>query len=215
MKFDQLFRSFANRPFFELSELRQVAATSDGQLANQLSQWTRQGKVLRLRRGKYLLGPYYRKVTPSIYYVANYLYRPSYISLSTALQFHGLIPEAVAITQSVTPRHGREWATDLGQFSYRSIKRDRFWGYREEVLDKLPSQNRFMMARPEKAFLDLVYLQKGEWTHNRLSAMRFQSLESLDADRLQRYAERFDSPKVKRAVQRFLDAFAGAGAISE
>ena len=209
MNFEKLIQHFADRPFFELRELRQVAATTESQLTNQLSEWAQQGKVLRLRRGKYLLGPHYRKFTPSTYYVANYLYRPSYVSLSTALQFYGLIPEAVAMTQSVTPRHGREWASDLGQFFYQSIKRDRFWGYQEEVLDKLPAQNRFMIARPEKAFLDLVYLQKGEWTRERLVEMRFQSIESIDPERLQQYAERFDSPKVVRAAERFLDVSSG------
>lgn len=207
MKLDQLIQRFADRPFFELRELREMADTSESQLTNQLSQWAQRGKILRLRRGKYLLGPHYRKFTPSIYYVANYLYRPSYVSLSTALQFHGLIPEAVAMTQSVTPRHGREWANDLGEFSYRSIKRDRFWGYREEVLDRLPAQNRFLIARPEKALLDLVYLQKGEWTDERLRAMRFQSIDSIDPDRLREYGERFESPKVERAALRFVDLF--------
>ncbi|MFP4029601.1 MAG: hypothetical protein ACLFWL_17620 [Candidatus Brocadiia bacterium] len=209
MFFQELVQYFADRPFFELKELREVARTSESQLANQLSQWTQQGKVLRLRRGKYLLRVPYRKFTPSTYYVANYLYRPSYVSLSTALQHYGLIPEAVAMTQSVTPRHGREWTTDLGPFSYRSIKRERFWGYREEVLDRLPAQNRFMIARPEKALLDLIYLQKGEWTRERLREMRFQSIESLDPGRLQQYAERFDSPKVSRATDRFLELYWG------
>ncbi|MFP4029604.1 MAG: hypothetical protein ACLFWL_17635 [Candidatus Brocadiia bacterium] len=209
MKFQELVDHFRTAPFFELEEVRALATCSDSQLANQLSQWVQQGKLMRCRSGKYLLEDRYRTFTPSTYYVANYLYRPSYVSLTTAFQFYGLIPEAVGLVQSVTPRQGREWSTELADFSYRSIKRARFWGYHRETLDALPAQNRFLIADPEKSLLDLFYLQTGEWTRGRLSAMRFQSLEKFDPDRLRRYSERFESPKVSRAADRFLELYSG------
>ncbi len=209
MKFNNLVDHFRAAPFFELQEVRALAACSDSQLANQLSQWVEQGRLIRCRKGKYLLGARYRSFTPSSYYVANYLYRPSYVSLSTALQFYGLIPEAVGVVQSVTPRHGQKWSTDLAEFSYRSIKRGRFWGYHRETTDALPAQNKFLIADPEKALLDVFYLRTGEWTRERLSAMRFQSVEEVDGGRLRRYAERFDSPRVARASDRFLELYSG------
>ncbi|MFW5915674.1 MAG: type IV toxin-antitoxin system AbiEi family antitoxin domain-containing protein [Planctomycetota bacterium] len=209
MKFERLVDHFRNNPFFEWESVRALASCSDSQLANQLSQWADQGKVIRCRKGKYLLSDRYRVLTPSVYYVANYLYRPSYVSLATALQFYGLIPEAVELIQSVTPRHGREWSTKLADFSYRSIKRERFWGYHRESIDALSTQNRFLIADPEKALLDLFYLRSGAWTRERLGEMRFQSLEHIDVDRLQSYTNRFASPKVSRAVDRFTGLYSG------
>jgi len=207
MKFEKLVEKFSEAPFFELEEIREISTDSGSQLNNQLSQWTKQDKILRLRRRKYLLGSQYRKFTPSNYYISNYLYRPSYVSLETALQYYDLIPEAVATVHSVTPKHGREWQNDLGRFVYRSVKRDRFWGYREDRLDSIPSQNRFFIARPEKAILDLIYLNNGEWTKARLREARFQSLEILDYEILQKFANKFDSPRVERATKRFVEVY--------
>lgn len=160
---------------------------------------------MRLRREKYLLAPQYRKFTPSIYYISNYLSRPSYVSLATALQYYDLIPEAVDLLQAVTPKHGRGWTNNLSRFVYRSIKEDRFWGYREDLMDGIPSQNKFFIAKPEKAILDLIYLNKGEWTKERISQMRFQSLDTFDHNRLQKFFKRFDSPRLERATERFID----------
>ncbi len=209
MKFDDLIGEFSERPFFELGDVRQIASNSERVLKNQLSRWVKQGKLLRLRREKYLLGSDYRKFTPSTYFIANYLYRPSYVSIASALQYYDLIPEAVAEVQSVTPRHGREWGTDLGRFEYRSIKQDRFWGYREEVLDQFPGQNRFFIAKPEKAILDLMYFGNGEWTEERINEMRFQALEKVEARRFLEYSGKFNSPRLKRAAERFLKLHKG------
>lgn len=207
MKFEELVKEFSDSPFFELGEVRQITSNSKSQLQNQLSQWTKQGKVVRLRRGKYLLGPQYRKFTPSSYYISNYLYRPSYVSLTTALQYYDLIPEAVGMVQAVTPKHGREWANDLGRFEYRKIKQKRFWGYKEDLLDSIPAQNRFFVAEPEKAILDLMYLRNGEWSKERIAEMRFQSLENIDLKRLRRYSQKFTSAKIERAVDKFAEVY--------
>lgn len=207
MKFKELIEKFSEDPFFEMGEIQEISESSESQLKNQLSQWTEQGKIVRLRRGKYLLGSQYRKFTPSIYYISNFLYRPSYVSLETALQYYELIPEAVTIVQAVTPKHGREWSNDLSRFVYRSIKKERFWGYREDFMEGIPSQNRFFIAKPEKAILDLIYLNKGEWTKGRLSEMRFQSVDILDYDTLKKFSKKFDSPRLEKAAERFIDLY--------
>lgn len=205
MKFEKLIKNFSETPFFELAEVREISTDSESHIKNQLSQWTKQEKIVRLRREKYLLAPEYRKFTPSIYYTSNYLYRPSYVSLETALQYYDIIPEAVSTVQAVTPKHGREWSNELSRFVYRSIKQERFWGYREDQLDSIPEQNRFFIAKPEKAILDLIYLNNGEWSKERISQMRFQSLDILDNDMLQKFSEQFDSPRVERTTERFID----------
>jgi len=207
MKFETIIEKFSGAPFFELEEVRQISNEPESQIANQLSQWTKQDKIVRLRRGKYLLGSQYRKFTPSSYYISNYLYRPSYVSLETALQYYDLIPEAVGLVQAVTPKHGREWSNESGRFAYRSIKNDRFWGYRDDRLDSIPSQNRFFIAKPEKAILDLIYLSNGEWTRERINQMRFQSFETLDYETLQKFSDKFHSPRLERATRRFIDLY--------
>ena len=207
MKFETIIEKFSGTPFFELEEVRQLSNESESQITNQLSQWTKQDKIVRLRRGKYLLGSQYRKFTPSSYYISNYLYRPSYVSLETSLQYYDLIPEAVGLVQAVTPKHGREWSNDYDRFVYRSMKGARFWGYREDRLESIPSQNRFFIARPEKAILDLIYLNNGEWAKERIRETSFQTLEILNYETLKMFSDKLQSPRQKRATKRFIGLY--------
>ena len=173
------------------------------QVQARLSRWVSQDRLIQLRRGKYLLRPADRRQEASLYFVSNYLYRPSYVSLLSALEFHGLIPEAVGVVQAVTTRRRNHWETPLGRFHYDSLDRNRFWGYREytsTAVTPVPLQARFLLAVPEKALIDLFYLYPGEWTRERIEEMRFQNLDELSHDQLLLAAVRFESPKVRRAV---------------
>lgn len=204
MNFKSVVEKYADRPFFELKELLASSGDSPKSLKNQLSTWTRSDKLTRLRRGKYLLNKPYRKSSFSVYFISNCLLRPSYVSLQTALQFHGLIPEGVAQIQAVTPKHGQTWETKLGTFKYHSIKQDRFWGYKQYSSgEENLIQNQFFLARPEKTLLDLFYLQKGNWPTRRIKEMRFQNPGKINKDVLEGFSNRYNSPKVSRAVKNF------------
>src|ERR1039457_5493611 len=77
-------------------------------IRRQLSRWVTRGQIVQLRRGLYALAPPYRKKEPQPFVVANLLVRGSYVSLQSALAHHGLIPEHVPVTTSVTtgcPQH--------------------------------------------------------------------------------------------------------------
>ena len=58
--------------------------------------------------------------------IANHLYAPSYVSMSSALRYYGLIPEAVYTKQSMTLKHSRDFDTPLGRFEYTNISREAF-----------------------------------------------------------------------------------------
>jgi len=205
MKFDKLVEKFGTRPYFELKEVLALDDNQPKTTKNQLSKWSGDDKILRIGRGKYLLNKTFRKQSPSVYYVANQLLRPSYVSLYTALQFHGLIPEAVFLIQSMTPRHGRSQETDLGTFKYSSIKQERFWGYKKySTSNKNFLQNSFFMARPEKALLDLFYSLGGEWPKERISEMRFQNIDKINFETMEDFTQRFNSPRISRATDNFL-----------
>lgn len=211
MKFTDVTRLFGDRPFFETAELVALFDEPKGQVQARLSRWVANGRLLRLRRGCYLLAPEYARRQPSEYYVSNYLLRPSYVSLHSALEFHGLIPEAVRLIEALTPKHGGEWRTPLGTFRYRSIRQDRFFGYRRYATRIVPGSlvptrapGAFLMALPEKALLDVVYLGRSAWGRSRVAGMRFQNLEELDKHRFMQFARCFDSPKVRRGAETIL-----------
>ena len=60
------------------------------------------GKIIRLKKGLYVVDPKVSRVALSTELIANHLYAPSYVSMQTALRYYGLISEAVYTTQSMT-----------------------------------------------------------------------------------------------------------------
>lgn len=52
-------------------------------------------EIIRLKRGLYVVNPEITSKTLSTGLMANHIYAPSYVSMSTALRYYGLIPEAV------------------------------------------------------------------------------------------------------------------------
>lgn len=55
----------------------------------------KQGGIFRLKRGLSVIDPEYSGKTLLSELIANHLYIPSYISMSTVLRYYGLIPEVV------------------------------------------------------------------------------------------------------------------------
>lgn len=111
------------------------------------------GYIIRLKRGLYVVNPEYTGKRLSNELIANHLYAPSYVSMSTALRYYGLIPEAVYVNQSMTVKHSRSFQTPIGNYDYKCISREAFAvGVRTEHV----ADYAFLIASPEKALCDLI-----------------------------------------------------------
>lgn len=197
MKFEELLAIVEDEPVFETSLLLS-GKVDPADIHKQLSRWVSGGRVHRLRRGLYALAPPYGKVRPHPFVVANRMVRPSYISLQSALSFHGLIPEAVLVTTSVTTGRPGEFTTPLGTFVFRHVQRSLFRGFREIVVGvRQPA----FVAEPEKALLDLLYLEKGSESEAFLSELRLELEEGIDLEKLERLSRIFGRGKVRRAAE--------------
>ena len=113
----------------------------------------KQGIIIRLKRGLYVINPEYSGKTLSSELIANHLYTPSYISMSTALRYYGLIPEAVYVHQSMTVKHSRSFQTPVGSYDYKYISREAF---SIGVRSMHKGDYAFLIASPEKALCDLI-----------------------------------------------------------
>jgi predicted transcriptional regulator of viral defense system len=198
MEFTTLLDVVGDEPVFETGLL--LAGDVDpADVRRQLSRWVKAGRLYQLRRGVYALAPPYQKTKPHSFVVANALMHGSYVSLQAALAHYGLIPDVTPVTTSVgTARPGR-WETPLGDYQFRHVKIEWLHGY--ERLEVSDGQRAFVAA-PEKALLDLVYLQPGGDAPAYLAELRLQALDRLDLERLARLAEGSGSPKLRRAAQR-------------
>lgn len=111
------------------------------------------GYIIRLKRGLYVVNPEYTGKRLSNELIANHLYAPSYVSMSTALRYYGLIPEAVYVNQSMTVKHSRSFQTPIGNYDYKCVSREAFAvGVRTERV----ADYAFLIASPEKALCDLI-----------------------------------------------------------
>jgi len=198
MKYDELLETIGAAPVFDSSLLR-AGDVDPADVASQLSRWVASGKLLQLRRRVYALPAARRRRAPHAFETANLLVRPSYVSLEAALSFHGMIPEAVFTTTSITSARPVLHRTPLGDFDYRHVLAGLFWGYRSvEVAPGVSA----LVARPEKALLDLVYLRPHGDDPAFLRELRLERLERLDATELEAMAQRTGKPKLVRAAGR-------------
>jgi predicted transcriptional regulator of viral defense system len=196
MEFSTLLSIVGDAPLFQTGLLL-AGADSPDYLRRQLSGWVRAGKIWQLRRGLYALAPPFQKSAPHPFLVANQMVSGSYVSLQSALACYGLIPEYVPVITSVTTQRPGEWDNPVGHFTYRHVQADLFFGYHHLEVDN--GQSAFI-ASPEKALLDLVYLQPGGDDPSYLESLRLQNLDRLKTGELRRIANLVDRPKLHRAV---------------
>lgn len=113
----------------------------------------RDKQIIRLKRGVYVCNPEITGKILSTELIANHLYAPSYVSMSSALRYYGLIPEAVYTKQSMTLKHSKDFDTQLGRFEYTHISKKAF----SIGLTSIKKDGyAFVMATPEKALCDLI-----------------------------------------------------------
>lgn len=163
----------------------------------QVSRWQKQGKLVQLRRGVYLLSPAYRKTPIFEPSLATILQYPSYVSLEKALEYHDLIPESVPVWTSITTKRPVRLETAMGTFDYRHVQISLFWGYHSLTLH----QQTGFIADPEKALLDFFYFSQAEISLEYLEELRLQNVEKINLQRLSEYAQRFKKPKLIRVTQ--------------
>jgi predicted transcriptional regulator of viral defense system len=196
MEFERLLALVGDEPLFE-SALLLAGDVNPDSLRLQLTRWKNAGRIYQLRRGLYTLAPPYQKVRPHPFLVANHIVKASYVSCQSALAFYELIPENILQTISVTGKRPSSWETPLGSYHFRHVKPALLRGYK---MIELGGEQQALIATPEKALLDLIYLQPGGDSSVYLEGLRLQNLDQLDLDELRCQAARFGSPKLWRAV---------------
>ena len=62
----------------------------------------KKSEIIRIRRGLYCLAKKYERRPLNLFSIAQLIYGPSYVSLESALSYHGWVPEGVFMTTSVS-----------------------------------------------------------------------------------------------------------------
>jgi predicted transcriptional regulator of viral defense system len=167
---------------------------------NNLTRWCRKGLLMKLRNLYYAF-PEYRQVPEFSRYVANRIYAPSYLSLHSALSFYGMIPEEVVQMTSVTTLKTAKFENDFGTFHYQNVKTPLFFGYE---IKTMKNGRGLMFATPEKALLDLLYLNPFYKTEQDMEELRLDEdfmQNEFNKGRMMEYLSKIDNKSLEHRVK--------------
>jgi len=152
---------------------------------NRLNDYVKNGKLIRLRRGLYSKDKNYDK-----FELAVNIYTPSYISFETVLYKAGAIFQYYN-SIFVASYLARDINVDNQKYSYKKIK--------DTVLTNqsgIKRNNNYYIASPERAFLDVVYLNKG---------YHFDNLSPIEWDKVFEILPVYKNKAMEKRVKEYYD----------
>ncbi len=202
MKYTQFYSQWHQFACFSTAQV--AAIYPDFNRGNYL-QWQKAGYIVSLRRGWYAFTDYLGQPDYASYF-ATKIYTPAYISLHSALAFYDIIPEAVIDITCVTTLKTARFSNPFAYYSYQTIRPDLFWGYEPKTM--LDGKT-YLMATPEKAILDLLYLYPYRTPQDmidlRLDEHFMQS--DFNKDTILSFAQRANKPALLDRINTLLKAY--------
>lgn len=149
------------RRYFNHAELAIVLGGSKDSQYSKVKRLLANKTLIRLKREIYLLqAKTPGESLPHPFEIAQFIEGPSFISLESALSFHGLIPERVHTITSASTKRTKNLKTPLGYFAYHHLPQENF--YTQVSLVKT-SNHPFLIATPWRAICDYIYCYKKNW----------------------------------------------------
>lgn len=152
-------------------------------LKRRLHYYVKKGELYSIRRGLYAKDTNYDR-----FELATKIYTPSYISFETILSEAGIIFQHYG-TIFVATYQTKEIECDNQVFSFRKIK--------DIILTNsagIENRGNYFAACKERAFLDVVYLNK---------EYHFDNLSPLDVNKIQSLLPLYNNKQMIRRVHRF------------
>lgn len=198
-KFNHFLKEW-KKPFLRDRDLISVFKNEDTRRYDSIKYALRKGMLTHVKRGIYLTG----NCEP--FEIAQVIYGPSYISLESALSYHGWIPEAVYVCTSVCVKRSNTVLSPTGAFRYSHTPAHHFYmNVRRVEEDKVT----FLMAEPWKAIADMIYCSKKNWKSiedlNLDLRIEVETLKESDLESLSHIAKHYDSPRVRHLLSHFLE----------
>ena len=174
------------RSIFRLKDVAMLTGeTSFNSLNMKLNYYVRTGRLQNLRKGLYAKSNYNQEE------LACRIFSPAYISLEYVLQRAGVIFQYDS-RFTMLSYLSREVEIDENTFSFRKIKSE-FLVSQQGLLQK---GNTVTIATPERAFLDMLYLN---------GAMYFDNLNPLKRDLIEQILPIYNSKILDKRVKKLFE----------
>jgi predicted transcriptional regulator of viral defense system len=151
-------------------------------------------QVLQIKRGVWILPDKIERLGLPYFLTMP---APSYISLQSALSYHGMIMQMPEVVYAISIARTRSYHTLVGAISIHHVMPEMFFGYDEIA----PYIN---MASPEKALVDFFYFHQAK-------SRKFVKLPELELPAkfnmklMKQYIEKISSPKRRQKVLSLLN----------
>jgi len=169
LEFKEILQAF---PVFSVREIQKHFPGFDNR---RLVEWQEKGYIQKLRNRYYRFTDH-QVDEAYLFYCANVIYGPSYVSLESALSIYGFIPEGVFQITSCSTLKTNSFETPIGHFSYRNLKPALFFGYHLQQWDV----HHYAIAGPEKTVIDYLYLHNEIESASEFESLRWNAVEMLN-----------------------------------
>lgn len=179
--------------FFTIKTLKDILEVrKESSLFPVIKRLLQVGLLVKIERDKYLL----KGAKVHDFALANFIYRPSYISFESALNFYGILSQFPYEVTSVSSKKTVEKTFESKVFVYNHIKMDLFWGYQK--------QDNFLIAFPEKALLDQLYLTAKGYKNISLDEYDLSRISTL---RLKKYLRKYSRTRQFEGTIKILERY--------
>lgn len=177
------------KKFFSLTDLSKISDLEKNSLKVAISRAVKDEKIIKLVNG------FYAKNINDIPWenLAINIYSPSYISFESALSYYNILSQQTASLTLATNKRRKNIEIHNQSIVYRHIRNDLFWGFIKK--------DDYLIAEPEKAFLDLAYLSLNGYGHFDLDEM---NISLLEIEKIAKYLKRFKSKKLDKLIKPIL-----------
>lgn len=181
-------------PAFRTEDVAVLSKISNQHASQLLRRLSKTKHVIQIKRGTWILSD---KIEPLILPYFLTMPAPSYISLQSALSFHGMIMQIPEIVYAISIARTRTYQTPIATISLHHVTPKMMFGY-EEIS---PYIN---MASPEKAIVDFCYLHQAK-SRKFVKLPEFELPKNFDIKRMHRYIAMIPYQKRRQKVQALVD----------
>jgi len=199
MQYIQFRQHFKEYTVFSLNDIRQVEPNFH---RRRLNEWQDKGYIRKVIKQFYIFAD--KEIDEqTLFEIANRIYKPSYVSLEMALSYYQLIPESVYGITSVSTRRTYRFNTAVGEFRYRTLKPDLFFGY---ALIR-PERRIVKVAEPEKAVLDFIYFNPNLRSPSDFDSLRIDEdafFQRIDLKKLEAYTQKYSQRTFSQRMENLI-----------
>lgn len=173
------------KSYFSLQDLSKIIDLEKNSLKVAVSRAVKNKKITKLINGLY------SKNINNISWenLAINIYNPSYISFESALNYYNILSQQTVNLTLATNKRKKIINIHDHYIIYRHIKNELFWGY--------VKQDDYLIAEPEKAFLDLAYISLNGYGHFDPEEI---NLDILNKEKLAKYLKRFNNNRLNKLI---------------